>query len=393
MSAKATHVELASVAEVTSGQSAPQDRKAFGNTGRPFIRAGSLEGLLNGQSEDELEHISDEMAARFRMKLFPPDTIVFAKSGMSAKIGRVYRLRGPCYVVSHLAAVIPSEDLIPGYAQRWFEINPPSRLIPNSAYPSIRVSTIAALSMPLPPPAEQSRIAAILDKADGIRRKRAEAIRLASDFLTSTFYDMFGDPESNHRGFPEQTIRDLVSEVRYGTSKKAGPHGEFPILRMGNVTYDGHLDLSDLKYINLESKEVPKYTTQDGDILFNRTNSKDLVGKTAVFRGDRVMAIAGYLIRARVNNKALPDYISGYLNSAHGKAKLRHICKNIVGMANINAQEFQDIPIVVPPLQLQERYAQIVDRSAEAVAVQQKHMAECDRLYASLTQRAFDGGF
>lgn len=213
----------------------------------------------------------------------------------------------------------------------------------------------------LPPLAEQKRIAAILDKADSLRRKRAQAIALADDFLRAIFLDMFGDPVTNPKGWPVGTIRDLVASVNYGTSSKADEaEGQYPILRMMNITYEGRWDFSALKYIDLSEKEKEKYLARKGDLLFNRTNSKELVGKSAVFESDEAMAIAGYLIRVRTNELANPYYIAAYLNSPHGKQTLFSMCKSIVGMANINAQELQDIRIQIPPVELQNKYASIV---------------------------------
>jgi Type I restriction modification DNA specificity domain len=248
------------------------------------------------------------------------------------------------------------------------------------------------LKIPLPPIEEQKRIAAILDQADSLRRARRQAIEKLNSLSQSIFYDMLGDPSSNPHGFPVGTIRDLVREVKYGSAKKAHlePDG-LPILRMGNITYGGELDLNNLKYVHLADKEIEKYTAQKGDILFNRTNSKELVGKTAVFDKEEPFAIAGYLVRARTNEKANPYYISGYLNSAHGKKTLLNMCKNIVGMANINAQEFQDIKITIPPIELQNEFygrLELIDRHKAEL---QKTLTVMETLFLSLQQRAFRG--
>ncbi|MBW1898604.1 MAG: restriction endonuclease subunit S, partial [Deltaproteobacteria bacterium] len=252
---------------------------------------------------------------------------------------------------------------------------------------------VKRLKFPLFPLAEQKRIAAILDKADAIRRKREKAIQLADEFLRSVFLDMFGDPATNPKKWPEGTIRELVSEAKYGTSKKAnGYEGKYPILRMNNITYKGFLDLSDLKYINMDEKEESKYLVKNGDLLFNRTNSKELVGKTAVYNKDEAMAVAGYLIRVRSNEKSNPNYISAYLNSKHGKATLFGMCKNIIGMANINAQELQDIKILIPPIKLQNKYAKIVEDVYEKKKKLSKALYESKILIKSLTQSAFCGG-
>lgn len=256
----------------------------------------------------------------------------------------------------------------------------------------LSVKTIKEIEIPLPPLAEQKRIAAILDKADAIRRKRQQAIELADEFLRSVFLDMFGDPVTNPKDFPVGTIRDLVDSVNYGTSSKASEiDGAYPILRMGNITYNGDWDFTSLKYIDLAEKEKAKYLVSKGDLLFNRTNSKELVGKTAVYEEDKPMAIAGYLIRVRPNSDGNNHYISGYLNSMHGKEILIAMCKNIVGMANINAQELQDIKILIPPKKYQDQYANIVIATKSKVKKLKQALAEADILFKALSQRAFAG--
>tara|TARA_Y100001934_G_scaffold245581_1_gene303963 strand:+ start:744 stop:1859 length:1116 start_codon:yes stop_codon:yes gene_type:complete len=256
----------------------------------------------------------------------------------------------------------------------------------------IKLGMLTDAEIPLPPLAEQQRIAAILDKADAIRRKRQQAIQLADDFLRAVFLEMFGDPVTNPKGFPVGTIRDLVETANYGSSAKASEtEGEFPILRMGNITYAGAIDLKDLKYIDLSEKDKPKYLVQYGDLLFNRTNSKELVGKTAVYDRDERVAFAGYLIRVRTNEYGSPYYISGYLNSEHGKSTLRNMCKSIVGMANINAQEMQNIQIVIPPVDLQEKYAELVKATKNRLVPFDDSKRELEELFSSLSQKAFRG--
>jgi len=246
--------------------------------------------------------------------------------------------------------------------------------------------------VPVPPLPEQKRIAAILDKADAIRRKRQQAIQLADDFLRAVFLDMFGDPVTNPKRFPLGTIRELVESANYGSSAKASEtSGDYPILRMGNITYEGSIDMTDLKFIDLSEKDKPKYLAMKGDLLFNRTNSKELVGKSAVYDRDDPVAIAGYLIRVRTNEKGNSHYISGYLNSTHGKITLQNICKSIVGMANINAQEMQDIPILTPPVNLQNHYRDIVISTKKKLETHRMALSHNNELFHALRQEAFSG--
>ncbi|MBB1504099.1 restriction endonuclease subunit S [Pseudoalteromonas sp. SG41-1] len=262
----------------------------------------------------------------------------------------------------------------------------------STTMPIVNKSNFSEFEIPLPPLDEQKRIAAILDKADAIRRKRQQAIKLTDDFLRSVFLDMFGDPVTNPKGFPIGTIRDFVETANYGSSGKASEtKGQYPMLRMGNITYEGAWDFTNLKYIDLSEKDKPKYLTQKGDLLFNRTNSKELVGKTAVFEEEKPMAIAGYLIRVRTNELGNNYYLSGYLNSAHGKKTLVGMCKSIVGMANINAQELQDIKILLPPIELQNEYEQIVRATKSKLKSFDKSAELLDDNFNSLSQQALKG--
>jgi type I restriction enzyme S subunit len=248
------------------------------------------------------------------------------------------------------------------------------------------------LKIPLPPLNEQKRIAAILDKADAISRKRQQAIQLADDFLRSVFLEMFGDPVTNPKGFTIGTIRDFVGTAKYGSSGKASEtEGEYPMLRMGNITYKGSWDFKKLKYIDLDENDKDKYLAKKGDLLFNRTNSKELVGKTAVFEEEKPMALAGYLVRVRPNERGNNYYLSGYLNSSHGKKTLMGMCKSIVGMANINAQELQNIKITLPPIELQNRFEQIV-KDVNCKVKKYDNSQNClGDLFNSLSQKAFAG--
>ena len=255
-----------------------------------------------------------------------------------------------------------------------------------------RPAEVYKIKIPLPPLAEQKRIAGILDAADALRATRREALAHLDALLQATFLDLFGDPVLNPMGWEMGVVGDLLKSANYGTSKKADvENGEYPILRMNNITYSGAWDFTSLKYIDLDEKDLPKHLVHKGQILFNRTNSKELVGKTAVFRREEPMAFAGYLVRGIVNNAADPEYIGAFMNTPQMKQFLQNKCKSIVGMANINAKEFQAIPIPKPPLDLQRRFAAIVAAVERQKARQRVHLAELDTLFAALQQRAFTG--
>ena len=154
--------------------------------------------------------------------------------------------------------------------------------------------------------------------------------------------------------------------MRYGSSRPAVDGGRYPYLRMNNITYGGELDLSDTKRIDIPDNELAKCTVRRGDVLFNRTNSKELVGKTCVYNRDEMMVLAGFVIRVRVNEKVLPEFLSAFLNTEFSKKMLLGMCKTAIGQANINAQELQNIGLYVPPIDLQQEFVDFktqVDKS------------------------------
>lgn len=174
---------------------------------------------------------------------------------------------------------------------------------------------------------------------------------------------MFGLPEHNVHGFETGTISDVVKDVHYGTAKKASENGKYIYIRMNNITYEGNLDLSDIKHIDVSEKELAGCMVQQGDVLFNRTNSKDLVGKTCYFSGNEPMIIAGYIIRLRMNGKVVPEYLSIFMNLDRSKKLLYNMAKGAVGQANINSKEVQSIEIVIPPEGIQRSFLLLLKQS------------------------------
>ena len=200
---------------------------------------------------------------------------------------------------------------------------------------------------------------------------------------------MFGTYPNNPLRWETGRIRDIVEEVRYGSSRPAVEGGKYPYLRMNNITYSGELDLSDIKRIDVPENELEKCTVHRGDVLFNRTNSKELVGKTCVYNRDELMVLAGFVIRVRVTERVLPEFLSAFLNTDFSKQMLLGMCKAAIGQANINAQEMQDIGLYLPPVELQNQFVHFkaeVDKSKLAV---KQGLEKLETLKKSLMQQYF----
>ena len=214
----------------------------------------------------------------------------------------------------------------------------------------------------LPTIEEQKKLANLFKIIENFIYLRKEELVNLHFLNKSLFSRMFGDIKTNDKNWEIKKLGEVV-ETQYGTSKKAtSVVGEFPILRMNNITYSGEMDYKDLKYIELSDSEKEKFLLKKGELLFNRTNSKELVGKTGLFNLDIPMAFAGYLIRIKPSNLIHSKFLLFFMNSEFMKKLLYNKAKNIVGMANINAKELEDFSIILPPIELQNKFAERIEK-------------------------------
>ncbi|MFR8307881.1 restriction endonuclease subunit S [Phascolarctobacterium faecium] len=257
------------------------------------------------------------------------------------------------------------------------------------AQKGIYLKQLSNLSIILPPLDEQRKIAAVLDKVSDLIAKRRQQLDKLDEIVKSRFIEMFGVYPANPMGWEIGTIRDIVTEVRYGSSRPAVDGGKYPYLRMNNITYGGELDLSDTKRIDIPDNELDKCTVRRGDVLFNRTNSKELVGKTCVYDRDEMMVLAGFVIRIRVKDCILPEFLSAFLNTDFSKQMLLGMCKTAIGQANINAQELQNIGLYLPPVELQRRFIQFKKETDKSKLAIQKSLEKLEILKKSLMQKYF----
>jgi len=162
------------------------------------------------------------------------------------------------------------------------------------------------------------------------------------------------------RGWVWTSLGRLLQVVQYGTSVKATDSAEdgVPVLRMGNIK-EGRLDFSDLKYISPKRENVPKYELRPGDILINRTNSPELVGKCALFEAKGSYLFASYLIRLGANpGMADPRYLTFFINSKIARRHIDAVKHQVAGQSNINTRDIRSMPVPLAPLSEQSRIAE-----------------------------------
>lgn len=347
----------------------------------------------------------------------------------------------------HIFKVTPSECVDPRFL--FFQLRElisemvASEHLHGSTMKHINRGPFLAHSAALPPLAEQRRIVAKLDALTGrLARARAElervsvlAAKLRQSAVASAFEGrltadwraahpelaalapaqveaVFAKVAGQERRkpavgvdwqpdmvIPEEwrwaSVDELVAITQYGSSAKTSDDATgVPVLRMGNIQR-GEIDWASLKYLPPDHAEFPDLFLQAGDVLFNRTNSFELVGKSAVFRGsDHPVSYASYLIRLRCS-AILPDLLVRYVNSQFGRAWVDRVASQQVGQANVNGSKLKALGVPLPPPAEQVEMLRLLDiafaRAGRLEAEAARARALLDRLEARLLAKAFRG--
>ncbi len=355
----------------------------------------------------------------YKMELFfahPGDIIVAKIDLKNGAVGIVPKDWINVVVTGHFAVYEPDRSrILPEYLHRiiqssFFKALLWRNKVGAEGRKEVKLDFFESLEVPLPPVSVQR---AVVEKWEKAQREIAEAqqrierrkveidIRFFRDLgLTQPHYEeqakCFGvwwkdflrwsvtynqaaraGADISQGKYPVINLGSVLELVQYGTSEKANTRGEgVPILRMNNIV-DGVLDTRHLKYVRLPEKERARLLLQEGDILFNRTNSKELVGKCAVFHEDTNYVFASYLIRLRVeSSKISPDFLAFAINSPIGRIQIDALSRQIIGQANINTEELRSFRIPLPPLTMQQAIVQRVAEGRTAIA-QEKEKTRC----------------
>lgn len=261
--------------------------------------------------------------------------------------------------------------------------------------------------IPLPPLSEQQRIVESIEelfaKLDEAKERLQEvadsfAVRKAA-ILHKAFTGELTQQWRLENGvsdesWEEKTIGEICSSLKYGTSKKSSDDGEVVVLRMGNLQ-NGEIDWSNLAYTS-DEEDIKKYLLKSGDVLFNRTNSPELVGKTSIYRGEIPAIYAGYLIKLDYEkNIVVGDYLNYYLNSSKAKEYYMQVKTDGVSQSNINAKKIGEFEIPLPTLPEQDEIVRLIDdllaRERAAQQAAEQALASIDLMKKSILARAFRG--
>lgn len=352
-------VKLSEIAKIKAGNVAPK-KDAFTEEGIPFVRAGSLTNLLAGESLADLEKIDDGTAQKLRLTLFPAGTVVFAKSGMSCMTGNVYVLPKPCYVVSHLACVIPNGNYA-SYLKHYFRFNRPNRLIENPSFPSIKLSKIQGIELRLSSLEEGVRQVQELERIES-QIEQAKALLKYLDFLVkSRFVEMFGNPVDD-KLWPHVTLAELCTKLGSGSTPRGGRSTYktegIPLIRSMNV-HNGCFVWKDLTYIDDDqAAKLNGVTLMKGDVLLNITGAS--VARSCILPDE----LAGGRVNQHVSivrvdqTKMLPIILNmALINDSYQRFLLNDSRMAGATREAITKEDLKSMKVPLPPLSLQQQFA------------------------------------
>lgn len=385
---------LKDLAAICAGQGAPQGDHNYCENGTPFVKAGNLQELLEGKAITSIQKVSDEVAKKHKLRLYPKGTILFAKSGMSCMKGYIYVLPQSAYVVSHLACITPNED-ISEYLRYYFNYHKPNQLVKDAAYPSISLSDVGNLVVDMKPESERNEIVSVLQHTESIITLRQQQLQKLNELVKARFVELFGDLANPSCLW--ETIK-LVDACASADDIKCGPFGT----QLGKGEYvNSGVAVWEIPQINAAFKACPThfiteekatqlraYSLVPGDIAMSR---KGNVGRCAIFPDEYVDGIIhSDVLRIRVNKqKVNPVFMMYQLHFSNAVLNQIEMVSSGAIMAGVNVTKLKQIYVHIPPKKLQDQFALFVKQTDKSKVAVQKALDETQLLFDSLMQKYF----
>ncbi|MFH8119679.1 MAG: restriction endonuclease subunit S [Candidatus Aenigmatarchaeota archaeon] len=346
--------------------------------------------------------IDKETFKKYELK---ENDILIARSG---SVGRVYLHKDfdkPCVFASYLIRFDLNQNIILPkfffyYSFTTFYRNFIAETFKIVAQPNINAKQFSRLLIPVPPLEEQKRIVAKLDeifsKIEKARKLREEALKDAEQIMQSALNEVFSKAEE--KGWRSKSLEEFVIEFKSGfpLAKRFRKDKGIPQLRPNNIGFYGNLDLSSLTFVPEEKVNLKEYGLKSGDVLFNNTNSKELVGRAVLIKSDLDYTFSNHITRLRINQKIVkPEWLVIALNYLWLQGYFLTRCRKWIGQAGINTKMLKHVKVPIPSLEEQERIAEYFDKLQEKIIILKKHQEETrkeiEMLTSSILNKAFTG--
>ena len=367
----------------------------------PFLYITSKNIRPTGIDLSNISYVSKETHARiYEGCPVREGDVLFVKDGVNAGTAAINTLTMPFSMLSSVALLRPSgKKLDAKYLTHW--LNSPAgcrRMLRNMSGSAIRrlvLREIRHARIPVLPLPEQRRIAEVLDQAEALRAKRRAALAQLDALTQSIFFDLFGDPATNPKGWLLAHVGD-VADVQGGlqvSSARKNHPCEVPYLRVANV-FRGFLDLSEIKTLRATEAEISRTKLEKDDLLIVEGHGNPAeIGRGALWDGSVVGCIhQNHIIRVRFKRaQVLPLFACSYLNSPGGRRHLLRAGKTPSGLNTISVSEVRSAPVVLPPLSLQREFASRIAAVEKLKVAYRASLVTLDHLFAVLGHRAFRG--
>lgn len=384
-------VQLSDLCDIRSGGTPARGRRDYYGGSIPWAKIGDLNA--GSEVSETEEHLSESGLKAIRGRLFPPGTLLFAIYGSMGKMAFA-----GCELATNQAILgiqplandrIDLRYLYHYLSCRFDEFQDAGRGVTQK---NLSATFLRELKIPLPGIQVQRRIAAILDKADDIRRKREEALSLADEFLKSAFLEMFGDPVKNPKGWELVAIGDVCERVTVGIVVKPASYyvsQGVPALRSLNVK-EGHIDQENLVYFTEADNKTKLHKTRiwQGDVVVVRSGQP---GKAAIVPIDLDGANAIDILITTPRKKLISSpYLCSILNSPAGRRLVLAEERGQI-QKHLNVKSLKEAKIPLPPLNEVEKFTEIFEQVEMSKKALELASIEAQNLASSLYQRAFRG--
>jgi len=289
---------------------------------------------------------------------------------------------------------IDLERVDPQFLAFWFNLQWKKQVFKNLStqwvnQAAVRKEDLLALKLFLPPLPEQQKIAAILKKADQIRRLRRYARQLSDGYLQSVFLEIFGGPES------ASVDIDRFGRVILDTQNGFSPRKDFDtsgtiVLRIRDISM-GEIDYSNPRRMIIDEKE--KYNLYPNDLILVRVNGNpNLVGNSSVFKAqNEPIVFSDHIIRVRLDEKAInPAFAAFVLNSPFGRKETLRNITTTAGQFTINSSGLSQIRMIYPPVEKQKEFVKYMDRFKNLMKRQLESERQAEQLFQSMLHQAFE---
>lgn len=312
------------------------------------ITSGTVSVLINSERQ-----ITEE--ATKHSKIAEQGTVLLSSR---ATIGHVGIVAIRSTYNQGIKGLTPKKELLPWYLAYWLLANK-KRLEKSSfgtTFKELSTTALKRFDIAVPPISVQQQIVEKLDalkQMQELNKKKSEkANELFNSLIKSVYVSKIGQ---------RKKINEIVNFLQYGLSRSMNSNSKgCPIFRINSIK-NGEISDEGFKHVEVTDEEFKKYKVDYNDILFNRTNSYELVGKTGIFKLTGRFVFASYLIRIKTKDEIVSDYLNYFLNSPTGQAEIKKRAKRAVSQANVNAKELGTIQIFVPNKSIQEKAVNQLD--------------------------------